>query len=66
MNNSKPLSGIWREKSGLTDLVRLDIPAITAGMVVVAKANEPWESHPELRWQTWPDLLERIDTHPAG
>jgi hypothetical protein len=52
------LPGLWRENGGLSGLVRLDIPAITPGMVVVAKRNEPWQTRPELRWQTWPDRLE--------
>jgi hypothetical protein len=51
------LPGLWREDGGLTGLVRLDIPAVTAGMVVVAKRDEPWQRKPELRWQVWPDLL---------
>lgn len=53
----RALPGLWREEFGLTDLVRLDIPAVTQGMVVVAKRDEPWQSKPELRWQVWPDLL---------
>lgn len=61
----KALSGLWREAGGLRGLVRLDAPAITDGMVVVAKANEPWEKQPELRWQVWPDLLES-DDDPGG
>lgn len=54
----KALPGTWREVGGLSGLVRLDVPATTHGMVVVAKCGEPWEQQPELRWQTWPDLLE--------
>jgi hypothetical protein len=45
------MPGLWREAGGLAGLVRLEIPAQTAGMVVVAKAGEPWQTHPELRWQ---------------
>lgn len=48
------LPGLWREAGGL---VRLDVPATTPGMVVVAKQGEPWREQPELRWQVWPDLL---------
>lgn len=61
MNNDpktpNALPGLWREEGGLSGLVRLDVPAITPGMVMVAKADEPWQSRPELRWQTWPGLL---------
>ena len=53
----KALPGLWREEGGLSGLLRLDVPAIMPGMVVVAKADEPWQSRPELRWQTWPELL---------
>jgi hypothetical protein len=35
------LPGLWREEGGQGGLVRLDIAAITAGMVVVAKCDEP-------------------------
>lgn len=52
------LPGRWRERGGLSGLVRLDAPAVTPGMVVVAKIGDPWRTRPELRWQTWPDLLE--------
>ena len=51
------LPGLWREAGGLAGLVRLDVPATTPGMVVVAKQGEPWREQPELRWQVWPDLL---------
>lgn len=55
-DNTPPqaLPGLWREAGGLAGLVRLDVPATTPGMVVVAKQGEPWR---ELRWQVWPDLL---------
>ena len=61
-NNTKntsvqALPGLWREECGLGGLVRLDTHAQTPGMVVVAKAGEPWQTHAELRWQAWPDLL---------
>ncbi|RFO94632.1 hypothetical protein DIC66_22530 [Rhodoferax lacus] len=52
------LPGRWHERGGLDDLVRLDVPAVTPGMVVVAKRGEPWQERPELRWQVWPDDLE--------
>jgi hypothetical protein len=51
------LPGLWREAGGVAGLVRLDVPATTPGMVVVAKQGEPWREQPELRWQVWPDLL---------
>lgn len=51
------LPGLWREAGGLAGLVRLDVPATTPGMVVVAKQGEPWREQPELGWQVWPDLL---------
>lgn len=51
------LPGLWREEGGLGGLVRLDVPAATPGMVIVAKKNEPWQQQRELRWQVWPDLL---------
>jgi hypothetical protein len=54
------LPGLWRERGGLDGLVRLDTPAVTAGMVVVAKEDEPWRERPELRWQVWPDELEAV------
>mgnify|MGYP003365454001 CR=1 FL=1 len=57
-NRTTALPGRWRERGGLSGLVRLDAPAITIGMVVVAKIGEPWQAQPELRWQVWPDLLE--------
>lgn len=56
----KVLPGIWREEGGLDGLLRLDIPASTQGMVVVAKADEPWREQPELRWQVWPDMLSPV------
>jgi hypothetical protein len=52
------LPGLWRERGGLDGLVRLDVAAVTTGMVVVAKQNEPWQDKPELRWQVWPEDLE--------
>lgn len=51
--------GIWEEIGGLNNLVILDIPARTPGMVVVAKSDEDWRTRPELRWQAWPDQLVR-------
>lgn len=53
----KALPGLWSEEGGLAGLVRLDVPALTTGMVVVGKSGEPWQTRPELRWQVWPDLL---------
>lgn len=52
------LPGLWREEGGLDNLVRLQVPARTPGMVMVAKSGEPWQTQPELRWQVWPDLLK--------
>jgi hypothetical protein len=57
--NPTVLPGLWSEVGGLDGLVRLDLPAVTIGMVVVAKHNEPWQEQPELRWQVWPDDLEQ-------
>lgn len=54
------LAGRWREVGGLGNLVRLDQPAVTAGMVVVAVATEDWRARPELRWQVWPDDLVEV------
>jgi hypothetical protein len=54
------LPGLWRERGGLDGLVRLDVEAVTAGMVVVAKQGEPWLEKPELRWQVWPEYLESV------
>lgn len=53
----KAMAGIWDEIGGLAGLVRLDCPAHTPGMVVVAVADEPWQTRPELRWQVWPEDL---------
>lgn len=61
MANQDRKPRLWRELGGLTGLVVLDIPALTPGMVVVAKAGEPWHSNPELRWQAWPDLLVPLE-----
>lgn len=47
-----PLPGLWPERGELTGLVRLDVAAVTTGMVVVAKQAEPW--------QVWSDDLESI------
>lgn len=58
----RPRPGVWQEAGGLNNLVMLDIPARTPGMVVVAKADENWQTRPELRWQVWPDQLIRITT----
>ncbi|EKK1857739.1 hypothetical protein U4674_004756 [Salmonella enterica] len=60
------LPGLWRERGGLSGLVRLDAPATTPGMVMVAKASEPWRTRPELRWQVWPDDLEPDDPAPTN
>ncbi|AXA80723.1 hypothetical protein CE206_29635 (plasmid) [Achromobacter xylosoxidans] len=59
-HNSTPpqaLPGLWREAGGLAGVVRLDVPATSPGMVMVAKQGEPWREQSELRWQVWPDLL---------
>jgi len=53
----KAMPGLWREEGGRSGLLRLDIPAQTAGMVVVAQVCEPWQTQPELRWQVWPKSL---------
>lgn len=61
--NINALPGLWREVGGLDRLVRLDTPATTLGMVVVGRDGEAWRERPELRWQTWPDLLEPMVKH---
>lgn len=48
---------IYREIGGLDRLVIIG-PGITPGMVQVARLDEDWQNHPELRWQAWPDELE--------
>lgn len=53
----RTLPGRWREIGGLDNLVRLDTPATTPGMVVVARADEDWQARPELRWQVFPEDL---------
>lgn len=60
----KALPGLWRERDGLAGLVRIDTPPVTPGMVVVAKAGEPWQTRPALRWQVWPDGLELMKEEP--
>jgi hypothetical protein len=54
------LPGRWREVGGLDDLVRLNMPARTAGMVMVGCAREDWRRRPELRFQVWPDDLVQV------
>ena len=54
------LPGCWREAGSNDRLVRLDLPAVTPGMVVVARAGEDWQRRPELRFQVWPDDLESV------
>lgn len=49
---------LYRECGGLDKLVLLDEPAITAGMVKVARLGENWQHRPELTWQVWPEDLE--------
>lgn len=56
------LPGLWREAGGLDRLVILDMPALTAGMVVIARQGEDFQRRPELRWQAWPDDLARMTT----
>jgi hypothetical protein len=59
-NTPKALPGLWRERGGQSGLVRIDAQSHTQGMVVVAKAGEPWQTRPELRWQAWPEELELL------
>lgn len=54
------LPGLWLERGDDVPLVRLDVPAITGGMVIVAKLGADWKRRPELRWATWPEDLRRI------
>ena len=51
-------SKLYREVGGLDRLRILQETAVTTGMVVVGRDGEDYEHRPELRWQTWPDLLE--------
>lgn len=53
-----PLPGLWREFGEGPLLVRLDTPATTPDMVVVAAAASDWQRRPELRWQCWPQDLQ--------
>jgi hypothetical protein len=52
------LPGRWREVAGLDNLVLLDMPARTPGMVLVARATEDWQRRPELKFAVWPEDLE--------
>jgi len=36
------MPGLWRERGGVDGLVRLNVPAVTRGMVVVAKQVGAW------------------------
>lgn len=58
MSALQPIPGRWRERNGLSNLVRLNLPAVTPGMVVVAPADSDWQRHPERRFQVWPEDLE--------
>jgi hypothetical protein len=49
---------LYREPGGLDNLILLDEPAHTAGMVKVARIGDDWHAHPELAWQVWPADLE--------
>lgn len=42
---------LYRERGGLDNLILIDEPALTGGMVKVARFNENWKAHPELTWQ---------------
>lgn len=50
----------WRERGGLTNLVKVPLDPITPGMVRVAKAGDNWREHPELVFQVWPEDLEPV------
>jgi hypothetical protein len=52
---------LYRERGGLDNLILIDEPALTAGMVKVARLNENWQTHPELTWQVWPADLELME-----
>ena len=56
---------LYRELWGLENLVLTGEPAVTAGMVKVARHAENWKNHPELTWQVWPDDLEKMATPSA-
>ena len=51
---------LYRERGGLDNLVLTGEPAVTAGMVKVARLAENWKRHPELTWQVWPADLEEM------
>lgn len=52
--NTPRAAGLWCEAGGLGRLVRLDLAAVTPGMVVVARLGEDWEHRPGLRFQVSP------------
>ncbi len=54
----------YRERGGLDNLILVGLPAVTPGMVRVARIGEDWQAHPELVWQVWPDDLEPMDASP--
>lgn len=56
----RALPGLWCEAGGLDRLVRLDLAAVTPGMVVVARQGEDWQRRPELRFQVWPHDLVAV------
>ena len=47
----------YREIGGNDSIVIVG-PGLTPGMVQVGKVDEDWQTHPQLLWQTWPDMLE--------
>lgn len=59
-DNPHALPDLWREFGDGPILLRLDAPAATPGMVLVAPAGSAWQRRPELRWQAWPDDLQPV------
>lgn len=49
---------LYRERGGLDNLILIAEPALTEGMVKVARLGENWQARPELTWQVWPADLE--------
>lgn len=50
------LTHLYRERAGLDNLILIAEPALTEGMVKVARLGENWKAQPELTWQVWADL----------
>lgn len=51
---------LYREFGGLDHLVIIGEVPDSPGMVIVGRAGEDFEHHPELRWRCWRDLLTQM------